>query len=92
MTHYNSLKEPRTWNTYYDWSSNTVTPINKDKCQLLVANDVGSRVNFPDGTPVPRKERMEYLGVTFTTTVDVSNIIRQKITEATATMRTLQPF
>ena len=30
--------------------------LNKDKCQLLVTNDVGSRGNFPDDTPVSRQE------------------------------------
>ena len=66
--------------------------LNKEKCQLLVTNDLGSRVNFPDGTPIPRQEQIKDLGATFTTTLDVSSIIKQKITEATATMRACQPL
>ena len=66
--------------------------LNKGKCQLLVTHDVGSRVNFPDGTPVTRQEQIKYLGATFTTTLNINSIIRQKLTEASATMRTLQPL
>ena len=66
--------------------------LNKGKCQLLVTNDVGSRVNFPDGTPVTRQEQVKYLGATFNTTLDINRIVRQKLTEASATMRTLQPL
>ena len=66
--------------------------LNKEKCQLLVTNDVGSRVNFPDGTPVSRQKQIKYLGATFTATLDVGSILRQKTTEASATMRALQPL
>ena len=66
--------------------------LNKDKCQFLVTNDVGSRVNFPDDTPVSKQKQIKYLGATFNTTLDVSSILRQKITETSATMRTLQPL
>ena len=66
--------------------------LNKGKCQLLVANDVGSRVNFPDGTPVPRQEQIKYLGATFNASLDVNTIVRQKTAEATATMRALSPL
>ena len=66
--------------------------LNKGKCQLLVTNDVGSRVSFPDGTPVTRQEKIKYLGATFNTTLDINRIVRQKITDASATMRTLQPL
>ena len=66
--------------------------LNKGKCQLLVTNDVGSRVNFPDGTAVTRQEQIKYLGATFNASLDVSTIVRQKTVEATATMRTLAPL
>ena len=66
--------------------------LNKGKCQLLVTNDVGSRVNFPDGTPVTRQEQTTYLGATFNTALDINRILRQKLTEASATVRTLQPL
>ena len=66
--------------------------LNPGKCQLLVTNDVGSRVNFPDGTPVERHAQIKYLGATFTTTLDNNTILRQKLTDATATMRTLSPL
>ena len=59
---------------------------------LLVTNDVGSRVNFPDGAPVTRQEQIKYLGATFTTTLDINSIVRQKLTDASATMGTLQPL
>ena len=66
--------------------------LNNEKCQLLVTNDVGSRVNFPDGTPITRQEQIKYLGATFTSTLDINRIVRQKLTESSATMRTLQPL
>ena len=66
--------------------------LNKAKCQLLVTNDVGSQVFFPNGTPVTKHQSIKYLGATFSATLDTGMITRQKITEATATMRSLAPL
>ena len=66
--------------------------LNRDKCQLLVTNDVGSNVFFPDGTPVTKHPAINYLGAIFSATLDVGYIIRQKLTEATMTMRLLAPL
>ena len=66
--------------------------LNKPKCQLLVTNDVGSPVHFPDSSPVSKHDQIKYLGATFSATVDVNAILRQKITDASANMRLLQPL
>ena len=44
---------------------------NNAKCQLLVANDVGSPVFFPDGTAATKHPTIRYLGATFSATLDV---------------------
>ena len=66
--------------------------LNRAKCQLLVTNDNGDRVLFPDGTETIRHPSIKHLGATFSATLDVGMIVRQKLTEATATMRMLAPL
>ena len=66
--------------------------LNKTKCQLLVTNDPGPPVYFPDGTEVNKHEQIKYLGTTFSATLDINLIIRQKLTEAAATLRQLSPL
>ena len=65
--------------------------LNRAKCQLLVTNDRGTRVHFPDGTETEKHPSIKYLGATFSATLDVGMIVRQKLTEASATMRLLAP-
>ena len=65
--------------------------LNKDKCQLLITNGWG-RVTFPDGTPVPQSTTIKYLGTLFSSTLDVGQIVRHKLTEAAATLRILLPL
>ena len=66
--------------------------LNKDKCQLLVTNDLGCPVIFPDGTPVTKHETIKYLGATFHAKLDMGHILRQKTSEAAQTLRTLAPL
>ena len=66
--------------------------LNRDKCQLLVTNDLEKNVHFPDGTAASKHASIKYLGATFSSTLDVAFIVRQKLTEATTTMRTLSPL
>ena len=66
--------------------------LNKAKCQLLGTNDPGSEVNFPDGSEVSKHDQIKYLGAVFNPTLDVTNIVRQKLADASATMRTLKPL
>ena len=64
--------------------------LNKAKCQLLITNDLGCRVHFPDGEEVIKHQTIRYLGAIFSATLDVGMIVRQKITEANSTMRQLK--
>ena len=64
--------------------------LNKAKCQLLITNDVGCRVYFPDGEEVTKHNAIKYLGAVFSATLDVGMIVRQKITETHSTMRQLK--
>ena len=73
-------------------SDNCNLKLNREKCQLLVTNDNGERVLFPDGTETIKHPNIKYLGATFSATKDVGMIVRQKLTEATATMRVLAPL
>ena len=73
-------------------SANYNLQLNKEKCQLLVTNDVGSPVKFPDGTLVTKHASIKYLGATFSATVDTGMILRQKLTDASSTMRILSPL
>ena len=66
--------------------------LNKAKCQLLVTNDMGSQVKFPDSSEVTKHDQIKYLGATFNATLDVTAIAKQKLAEAAATMRTLKPL
>ena len=66
--------------------------LNRAKCQLLVTNDQGSQVLFPDGTETTKHPNIKYLGATFSATLNVGMIVRQKLTETTATMRLLAPL
>ena len=66
--------------------------LNTAKCQLLVTNDVGSPVHFPDRTLVQKHETIKYLGATFSSTLNVHTIVSLKITEAAAIMKTLGPL
>ena len=66
--------------------------INTAKCQLLVTNDPGLQVYFPDGAPVQKHDHIKYLRTVFCNTLDVNMIVRQKIADASATLRQLQPL
>ena len=66
--------------------------LNTAKCQLLVTNDPGHPVNFPDGSPVQKHDQIKYLGTIFCNNLDVNLIVRQKIADASATLRQLQPL
>ena len=66
--------------------------LNKEKCQLLVTNDLGCNVTFPDGTEVKKHASIKYLGATFSATLDTNFIVRQKLTEAAQTLRQLVPL
>ena len=66
--------------------------LNKAKCQLLITNDPGHSVNFPDGTPVQKHDQIKYLGTVFCNNLDVNMIVRQKTADASATLRQLQPL
>ena len=73
-------------------SNNCNLSLNKEKCQLLVTNDLGCNVLFPDRTPVTKHESIKYLGATFHAKLDLGFIIRQKISDAAQTLRTLSPL
>ena len=64
--------------------------LNKAKCQLLITNDIGCKVYFPDGEEVTKHNTIRYLGAVFSATLDVSLIVRQKIADAHSTMRQLK--
>ena len=42
--------------------------LNRAKCQLLVTNDQGKQVLFPDGTETTKHPSIKYLGATFSAT------------------------
>ena len=73
-------------------SHNYNLELNKDKCQLLVTNDLGCPVYFPDRTPVTKHESIKYLGATFHAKLDMGHILRLKVSEAAQTLRTLAPL
>ena len=66
--------------------------LNAAKCQLLVTNGPGNQVVFPDGIPVTKHDQIKYLGTIFCNTLNVNVIVRQKLTEAAANLRQLQPL
>ena len=66
--------------------------LNKEKCQLLVTNDLNCPVYFPDRTLVAKHDSIKYLGVTFHAKLDMGYILRQKLSEAAQTMRILAPL
>ena len=76
------IEHSRTYNLY----------LNKEKCQLLVTNDLGCNVLFPEGTLVKKHDTIKYLGTTFSATLDVGLITRQKLAEAAQTLRLLMPL
>ena len=63
--------------------------LNTAKCQLLVTNDPGTNIHFPDDTPVTKHNNIKYLGTMFSNNLDVNLIMRQKLTEAASTLRQL---
>ena len=65
--------------------------LNKEKCQVLVTNGWG-RVTFPDGTPVTQSPHNKASGNFFSAALDVGPIIRNKLTDAAATLRILTPL
>ena len=73
-------------------SNNYNLQLNKDKCQLLVTNDLGCPVHFPDQTPVTKHEAIKYLGATFHAKLDMGYILRLKTSDAAQTLRTLAPL
>ena len=87
-----AAKVTRLLNLIVNHSDTYNLKLNRAKCQLLVTNDNGDRVLFPDGTETIKHPSIKYLGATFSATLDVSMIVRQKLTEATATMRILAPL
>ena len=82
----------RLLNLIINHSDNYNLKLNRAKCQLLVTNDQGTKVMFPDGTEATKHPSIKYLGATFSATLDVGMIVRQKLTEATNTMRLLAPL
>ena len=66
--------------------------LNKEKCQLLITNDNHQEVTFPDRTPVKKQDSIKYLGTVFSATLDVGMITKQRIMEASQTMRLLMPL
>ena len=56
------------------------------------SNDTREDVSFPDHTPVTKQPSIKYLGTVFSATLDVGMITRQKITEASQTLRLLMPL
>ena len=73
-------------------SHNYNLQLNNEKCQLLVTNDLGCPVHFPDGTQVKKHDTIKYLGATFHAKLDMSFIMRQKTSEAAQTLRVLAPL
>ena len=66
--------------------------LNTAKCQLLVTNDMGAEVYFPDTTPATKHATIKYLGTLFSSTLDVGMIIRSKLTDAAQILRQLSPL
>ena len=75
-----------------DHSSEYNLRLNTTKCQLLVTNDPGLQVTFPDGREVTKHTQIKYLGTIFCQNLEVNTIIRQKLADAATTLRQLQPL
>ena len=75
-----------------DHSENYNLGLNKAKCQLLVTNDPGTPVCFPDQEPITKHTSIKYLGATFHAKLDIRFIMRQKLTDAAHVLRQLLPL
>jgi hypothetical protein len=56
-----------------------------DKCVNLTLNQKQSSIKYLDGTPVPRKRSVFYLGTLLTDTVDNHREIMNRIADSTRT-------
>ena len=65
--------------------------LNKGKCEVMHNSNVAN-VHFADGTPVPRKDEVRYLGCHLNQTSDSTREVNSRICMCMATLRRLDLF